>query len=129
MINFETKGDSRGALIAIEGGKEIPFDIKRIFYIYGTLDGISRGEHSHYKTRQVLVAVNGTCQVTLDDGKSKKTYLLDRPNIGLLQDALVWGEMHDFSPDCTLLVLTDTPYEESDYIKSYDSFLEIVNGS
>lgn len=127
IINFEEKGDDRGSLVVIEEGRDIPFDIKRVFYIYGTTQGISRGQHSHYKTKQLLVAVSGECKVTLDNGKQKETYALNKPNIGLLQNALIWGEMHDFSPDCTLMVLADTLYEDSDYIRSYDMFTKIVN--
>ncbi len=115
-------GDERGKLIAIESDIHIPFEIKRVFYIYGTLPNVPRGQHSHHKTKQYLIAVNGSCKVTLDNGQSKETYELNRPNIGLFQDAMIWGTMHDFSVDCVLLVLTDQYYNEADYIRSYDEF-------
>jgi dTDP-4-dehydrorhamnose 3,5-epimerase-like enzyme len=120
------RGDHRGQLVAIEGPKEIPFDIKRVFYIFGTQPNVHRGQHAHYKTQQYLVAVNGSCKVTLDDGKQEVTYDLNQPNIGLLQGALVWGSMHDFTPDCVLLVLASEYYDEADYIRDYDDFLREV---
>lgn len=121
-----TLGDHRGQLVAIEGQKDVPFDIKRIFYIYGTQPDVPRGQHSHYKTKQYLIAVNGSCKVTLDDGIQKVTYNLNQPNIGLLQDAFVWGTMHDFTPDCVLLVLASEHYDEADYIRDYDNFLRLA---
>ncbi|PQA81813.1 dTDP-6-deoxy-3,4-keto-hexulose isomerase [Limnohabitans sp. TS-CS-82] len=115
-------GDERGQLIAIESGIHIPFEIKRVFYIYGTQPNVPRGQHSHHKTKQYLIAVNGSCKVTLDSGQSKEIYELNQPNIGLFQDAMVWGTMHDFSADCVLLVLADQRYNEADYIRNYDDF-------
>lgn len=127
IINFKVMGDERGSLIAFEENHNIPFDIKRVFYIYGTQEGIPRGEHSHYKTKQLLVAINGSCKVTLDDGNKKETFMLNKPNVGLFQDAKIWGMMHDFSQDCILMVFADTYYDESDYIRDYNMFLEVLN--
>lgn len=129
MSAFKHKvmGDERGQLIAIESNIHIPFEIKRVFYIYGTKPNVPRGEHSHYKTKQYLIAVNGSCKVTLDNGHSKETYELNQPTIGLFQDAMVWGTMHDFSDDCVLLVLADQHYNEADYIRSYGAFIEKLN--
>jgi dTDP-4-dehydrorhamnose 3,5-epimerase-like enzyme len=126
LQEFKVLGDHRGQLVALEANKQIPFDIKRVFYIYGTQEEVPRGNHSHYKTKQFLVAVNGSCKVTLDNGKDKETFDLNKPHIGLFQDALIWGCMHDFSSDCVLLVLADTYYDASDYITDYDKFLEVV---
>ena len=123
---FKVLGDHRGQLIALEENRQIPFEVKRVFYIYGTQEGVPRGNHSHYKTKQFLVAVHGSCKVTLDNGKEKSTFDLNEPNIGLFQDALIWGTMHDFSPDCVLMVLADAYYDASDYITDYDKFLEVV---
>jgi len=120
-------GDERGSLIAFEENHNVPFDIKRVFYIYGTQENIPRGQHAHYKTKQLLVAVHGGCKVTLDNGKEKKTYTLNKPNIGLLQNALIWGTMHDFTEDCILMVFADTYYDESDYIRDYDKFLKEIS--
>jgi len=118
-------GDERGQLIALETNKEIPFTMKRIFYIYGTQANVPRGNHAHYKTKQYLVAVNGRCKVTLDDGKHKETFDLDEPNLGLFQDALVWGTMHDFSDNCVLMIVADTYYDANDYITDYKKFKEV----
>ncbi|MDN5088812.1 sugar 3,4-ketoisomerase [Aliarcobacter butzleri] len=126
LEEFKVLGDHRGQLVALEANRQIPFNVKRVFYIYGTQEGVPRGNHSHYKTKQFLVAVNGSCKVTLDDGKNKKTFDLDKPNIGLFQDALIWGTMHDFSRDCVLMVLADEYYAFSDYITDYDKFLEEI---
>jgi len=127
LKDFKVLGDHRGQLIALEANKEIPFDVKRVFYIYGTQEGIPRGNHSHYKTKQFLVAVNGCCKVTLDNGKIQETFTLNKPNIGLFQDALIWGTMHDFSSDCVLMVLADEYYDAGDYITNYDNFLKVVS--
>ena len=126
---FKILGDYRGQLIALEENKDIPFNIRRVFYIYGTQDGVTRGNHSHYKTKQFLVAVNGSCKITLDNGKTKETFDLNKPNLGLFQDALIWGTMHDFSSDCVLMVLADKYYDESDYIQEYNKFLEEVQNA
>lgn len=126
LISLNVRGDERGSLVAIEQSLDIPFDIKRIFHIYGTKPGVPRGKHSHFITKQFLVAVNGSCKVTLDNGSEKSIYELNQPDIGLFQDALVWGEMHDFSEDCVLLVLASEHYDENDYIRDYDKFLEEV---
>ena len=125
LIEHEIIGDHRGKLVAIESNKNVPFEVKRIFYIYGTKLGIPRGEHAHYKTKQYLIAVNGCCKVTLDDGAESNTYDLNAPNKGLLQSEMVWGAMHDFSEDCVLLVLASEHYEESDYIRDFKLFLEV----
>ena len=125
---FNVLGDYRGQLVALEENRNIPFDLKRVFYIFGTREGVSRGNHSHYKTKQFLVAVNGSCKVTLDDGYNKETFNLNKPNLGLFQDALIWGSMHDFSSDCVLMVLADEYYDASDYITDYDKFLEVISG-
>jgi len=127
LLDFKVLGDKRGSLIALEPNKEIPFEIKRVFYIYNTIEGISRGNHSHYKTKQFLVAVHGSCEVTLDDGKKKETFVLDKPTIGLFQDSMIWGVMHNFSSDCVLMVLADNIYNANDYINDYSLFLELKN--
>jgi hypothetical protein len=126
LTEFKVLGDHRGQLVALEANRQIPFDVKRVFYIYGTQPDVPRGNHSHYKTKQFLVSVNGSCKVTLDNGISKETFDLDKPNLGLFQDALIWGSMHDFSSDCVLMVLADAYYDASDYITDYDKFLEVL---
>ena len=126
VMHHKVLGDHRGQLVVIEGKNDVPFDIKRVFYIYGTQKDTPRGNHSHYKTKQYLIAVNGSCKVTLDNVKTKKTFDLDEPNKGLFQDALTWGTMHDFSDDCVLMVLASEYYNEVDYIRDYNEFLKTV---
>jgi len=127
LKKFNVMGDKRGKLIALEENKEIPFVMKRVFYIFGTIENIPRGDHSHYKTKQFLIVVNGSCKVTLDNGKEKETFDLNSRDVGLLQDALIWGTMHDFSEDCVLMVLANDIYDARDYITDYNEFLKVVN--
>lgn len=126
LEEYKVLGDERGKLIALESNKEIPFEMKRVFYIYSTKE-IPRGKHSHYKTKQLLIAVNGSCKVTLDNGKNKQVFNLDKPSIGLFQDSKIWGTMHDFSSDCVLMVLASEYYDENDYITDYKEFLKVIS--
>jgi len=123
---LQVLGDHRGQLVAIEENVDVPFKFKRVFYIYGTQENITRGKHSHYLTKQFLIAVNGSCKVTLDDGNKEITYDLNKPNLGLIQNHMVWGKMHDFSEDCVLLVLADREYTEKDYIRNYNDFIRLT---
>ncbi len=125
LTNHHILGDERGKLIAVESNINVPFEIKRVFYIFGTQPGVPRGQHSHHKTKQYLISVNGSCKVTLDDGSTSETYVLDKPNIGLFQDAKVWGTMHNFSSDCVLLVFANEYYDDADYIRSYSEFKKV----
>jgi len=125
-IALEPKGDKRGSLIAIEEMVNIPFEIKRMYYIYGTKEGVARGHHAHKSLKQIAVCVSGRCRMLLDDGHTKESVWLDSPTKGLLIEDLVWREMHDFSPDCVLIVLASKHYDESDYIRKYDEFLQQV---
>ena len=126
-INFKPLGDERGSLVALEGNKNVPFDIKRAYYIFGTKKGVSRGFHAHRNLKQVAVCVTGSCCFVLDNGKQREEVVLDKPTIGLLIDDLTWREMYDFSPDCVLMVLASEHYDESDYIRDYQEFLKAVN--
>ena len=119
-------GDFRGKLIALESDIDIPFQIKRVFYIFDVPLGQARGKHAHYKTKQYIAAISGSCKITLDKGEKKQTYFLNSANKALFQDCLVWGEMFDFTEDCILLVLASELYRESDYIKNYQKFLEKI---
>jgi dTDP-4-dehydrorhamnose 3,5-epimerase-like enzyme len=124
IIKFQSLGDKRGNLIALEQNKEIPFDIKRIYYVFYTEKGVSRGFHAHKALRQVAVCVAGSCRFILDDGLKKEQVVLDKPNVGLVIDKGVWHEMHDFSDDCVLMVIASDHYNEDDYIRDYDAFTE-----
>lgn len=126
-INFEARGDDRGSLIALESHKDVPFDIKRVYYIFGTKQGVARGFHAHKNLKQVAVCVSGSCRFLLDNGQEKQEIVLDSPSTGLLIEGLIWREMHDFSRDCVLLVLASHRYDESDYIRDYTKFIEIAN--
>lgn len=123
LIDFPMLGDERGSLVALEGNKNIPFDIKRVYYIYGTQEGVSRGFHAHKELKQVAICLNGRCRFVMDDGVDKSEVILDSPSQGLLIDVMQWHEMHDFSKDCVLMVLADQVYDESDYIRDYGDFL------
>jgi len=124
ILKFSIKGDDRGSLIALEQKKEIPFDIKRVYYIFGTKEGVRRGFHAHKNLRQVAVCVKGSCKFLLDDGKEKQIVELNLPDVGLFIDRLIWHEMFDFSENCVLMVLADDYYDEGDYIRDYEKFLE-----
>ncbi|HFD7561522.1 TPA: FdtA/QdtA family cupin domain-containing protein [Providencia rettgeri] len=125
-IEFRTLGDDRGSLVSLEQNKNIPFDVKRIYYIFGTKKGVSRGFHAHKNLQQVAICVKGSCRFILDDGHSKEEITLNSPNIGLHINSYVWREMHDFSEDCVLIVLASELYDESDYIRDYQVFLENI---
>ena len=125
LIEFPALGDSRGCLTALEAGKNIPFDIKRVYYIFGTQPDVARGFHAHKALKQVAVCVKGKCRMVLDDGQVKEEVWLDSPTKGLLIEGLIWREMYDFSADCVLLVIADEHYEEADYIRDYSKFLKM----
>lgn len=122
-IKFPSLGDERGSLVVLEGGKTVPFEIKRVYYIFGTQPGVARGFHAHRKLRQVAACVTGKCRMVLDDGKKRDEAWLDSPNKGLVIKDMVWHEMHDFSSDCVLLVLASDHYDETDYIRLYSNFV------
>jgi dTDP-4-dehydrorhamnose 3,5-epimerase-like enzyme len=129
LIDFSIKGDSRGSLVALEASREVPFSIARVYYIFGTQPGVSRGLHAHKSLQQLCIAVCGSLRMVLDDGVSRTEVTLDRPNRGLLIDPGVWNEMHDLSADCVVMVLTDAPYKEADYIRNYEKFLRHTHSS
>ena len=126
LINFDIRGDSRGSLIALEKEHNVPFDIKRVYYIFDTVDGVRRGFHAHKNLKQLAICVKGSCKFLLDDGTDKNIYNLNEPTKGLYIEGLVWREMFDFSPDCVLMVLADAYYDEADYIRDYANFLTEV---
>lgn len=125
-ISFKSLGDERGSLVALEGSQSLPFDIKRVYYIFGTKEGVSRGFHAHKNLKQVAVCVTGSCRFLLDNGYNKEEVVLNSPTTGLLIEDTVWREMYDFTSDCVLMVLADQYYDESDYIRDYQTFLREV---
>ncbi len=127
IINFPSIGDNRGSLVSMETIDKIPFNIKRVYFIFDTQKNVSRGFHSHKNLQQVAICVSGKCRMTLDDGKKREEVWLDSPNKGIFIDKYIWREMHDFSEDCVLLVLVSEHYNESDYIRSYEDFKKALN--
>lgn len=125
-IDFQEHGDWRGQLVALEENKNIPFAIKRVYFMYDTKDGVVRGKHSHRKLRQVLFCVSGACTIRLDNGYEKIDVRLEYPARGLFIGPNTWREMYDFTPDAVLMVLASEYYDESDYIRNYDTFLESI---
>ncbi|KEK27752.1 sugar 3,4-ketoisomerase [Shewanella xiamenensis] len=124
IIDFPVLGDGRGALVALEANRHIPFEIKRVYYIYGTAQGVARGFHAHKELKQVAICLKGSCRFVMDDGKDKQQVILATPDKGLLIEPMQWHEMYDFSEDCLLMVLADQVYDESDYIREYSKFIE-----
>lgn len=124
---FQQHGDHRGQLVALEEFKDIPFEIKRVYYMYDTLEGVRRGYHAHKNLEQILICIHGSCKVLLDNGREKKKVFLEKPYEGLYIPNNMWREMYDFSPDAVLMVLASEYYNEEDYIRDYDQFLEMVN--
>lgn len=126
IINLKNISDERGSLVAVEANKDIPFDIKRIYYIYNNKADLRRGFHSHKKLKQLLICVSGSCRIHLDDGTTTEEVLLDDPSKGLVIESNIWREMYNFSKDAVLLVLASEHYDESDYIRNYDEFINFV---
>jgi len=123
---FQQHGDDRGQLVALEEMKDIPFEIKRVYYMYDTGEGVRRGFHAHKALEQILICIHGSCKILLDNGTEKKIVPLEKPYEGLYIANDMWREMYDFSPDAVLMVLASEYYNEEDYIRNYDDFLEFV---
>lgn len=129
ILHLETHGDERGGLISLENMRNVPFEIKRVYYIFNTLDGVRRGFHAHKNLKQVLICVNGSCVIHLDDGKGNcEEILLNDPSKGLFIESNLWREMYGFSSGAVLLVLASEIYSEDDYIRDYSDFIKYVNG-
>ena len=126
LIDLTVRGDERGSLVAIEQLRQVPFEIARAYYIFGTLPGVVRGLHAHRRLSQFAISVCGSCEMLLDDGQNRTSIMLDDPAKGLLLPPMVWHEMSEFSPDCVLLVLAASYYDEADYIRSYEQFRQLV---
>lgn len=121
---FQQHGDERGMLVALEEFKDIPFEIKRVYYMYETKSDIHRGFHAHKNLEQILICIHGSCKVRLDNGLEKKVVSLEKPYEGLYVSNDMWREMYDFSEGAVLLVLASDFYHEEDYIRDYDEFIE-----
>lgn len=123
---FQPHGDHRGQLVALEEFKDIPFAIRRVYYMYDTAEGFVRGKHAHKKLEQILVCIHGSCKILLDNGKEKKIVPLEKPYEGVYVASSMWREMYDFSADAVLLVLASELYDESDYIRDYEEFIRFI---
>jgi len=127
LIDLPKIVDPRGNLTVAEGLKNVPFDIKRVYWLYDIPAGEGRGGHAHKQIKQLLIAVSGSFHVTLDNGKEKQTYLLNHPYQALLIDIGIWRTLDDFSSGAVCVVLASDWYEEEDYIYDYNDFLKYVN--
>lgn len=122
FIDFKPLGDERGQLFSLETNQNVPFDIKRVYYMFGMQDDLPRGFHAHKELRQLAICIKGSCRMILDDGTRKEEAVLSKPNTGIMIDKLIWHEMHDFSNDCILMVIASDFYDESDYLRNYKDF-------
>ena len=123
-IELPNLGDHRGSLVVAEANRNIPFSIQRLYYIFAAQPDVPRGFHAHKELQQIAFCIQGSCKILMNNGKEKQEVLIGQPNKGLFIPPMVWHEMHDFSEDCILLVLASDHYDESDYIRNYDQFLE-----
>lgn len=127
MLEFQQKGDARGQLVIIEELEDIPFEIKRIFYIYGSDREVIRGKHANRKSQFVLINLAGSCKVKVLDGLGNEvTFVLNRPHTGVFLPEMVWKEMYDFSENSILLCLASEHYDAQEYIRDYEEFLSQV---
>ena len=127
LVPIPQRGDARGQLSVAELGGALPFPVRRIYWIYGTQLGVSRGFHAHKQLRQLCVCVAGSVRLSLFDGRREESVVLDSSAQGLLIGPALWREMHDFSPDCVLMVFADAEYDEADYIRSKEAFIESIH--
>ena len=127
LISLEVKGNNEGHLAVFEGTKNCPFDIKRVFWIFDTKSEIHRGAHANKDSEFMLIAVNGSCKIKVDNGKEKRIIALNNPYTALYLNKMVWKEMYDFQDNAVLLIFASTYYDEKEYIRDYDEFLKEVN--
>ncbi len=129
IIDFRECGDERGNLVVVEGHQDIPFDIQRIFYIYGSDATVVRGSHANLNSEFVLINVSGTSKVKVTNGTETEVISLDRPRMGLYLDKMIWKEMYEFSADSVLLVLASEHYDEHEYVRDYQQYLTMMRES
>ena len=130
MVEFNELGDERGHLVIVEGNKDIPFEIKRAFYIYGTESEVVRGQHANRYSEFVLINVAGKSKVRVRDGEGNEAiFCLNRPHTGVYLPSMIWKDMYDFSSDSVLLVLASTHYDPNEYIRDYDAFVQEIKNA
>jgi len=127
LVNFIEISDQRGKLVSLESNKNIPFNIKRVYYLFETSPGAERGFHAHIDLQQMAICVSGSCFIDVEYAGGKKSFLLDNPNQGLYMAGVVWREIRAFSDNCVLMVAADALYSEDDYIRDYNSFEKHLN--
>lgn len=128
IIDLQRHSDNRGDLVAVERCSEIPFEIKRIYYLYNTADHVRRGYHAHKNLEQILICVHGSVTIRLDDSYTSEEVVLNDPAKGLYLKSSMWREMYNFSEDAVLLVMASELYDEDDYIRDYQQFCEMIRG-
>jgi dTDP-4-dehydrorhamnose 3,5-epimerase-like enzyme len=128
LIELPKVHDERGNLTFIEGCRHIPFDIKRVYYLYDVPGGATRAGHAHKSLQQFLVAMSGSFDVTLDDGQAKAKFHLNRSYYGLYIPSMIWREIDNFSSGAVCLALASEYFEEADYYRNYDEFIQVVRG-
>lgn len=127
LVDLQVLGDERGQLVVLEAQKNVPFDIKRVYFLMGTQPGVSRGFHAHRELQQAAICVSGQCRMLMSNGVSSEQVILNSSSKAIFIDKMIWHEMHDFSADCVLLVLASDFYNEQDYIRDYSEFIGLVN--
>lgn len=127
LVDLQVLGDERGQLVVLEAQRNVPFDIKRVYFLMGTRPGVSRGFHAHRELLQAAICVSGPCRMLMNNGLTVEEVILDSSSKAIFIDKMIWHEMHDFSADCVLLVLASDFYNELDYIRSYQEFIGLLN--
>ncbi|MDR1683986.1 MAG: FdtA/QdtA family cupin domain-containing protein [Elusimicrobiota bacterium] len=126
VLDLKVFGDERGSLISLEEGRNLPFAIKRVYYIYDTKPGVERGKHAHKNLQQLIVCLHGSCSFVLDDGAARREVLLNCPDKALYIGNNIWREMKDFSYGAVLMVLASQTYDDKEYIRDYNEFLREI---
>lgn len=127
LMEFVTITDSRGKLTVIEGNDRLPFNIRRVYYLYDVPNGVVRGAHAHKELQQLIIALSGSLDIVLDNGTERRRFRLDQPNRGLLVGSMIWRSLENFSDGAVCCVLASAPHLESDYIRDYNEFVTMVS--
>lgn len=128
LTDLRRFSDARGSLAVIELGREVRFPVRRVYYMYGAGAGSARGAHAHRELHQLIVAMQGSFQISLDNGRGRCVHRLDQPTCGLYLGPMVWRDMSEFSADSICLVLASECYDDADYIRDYECFLQELRG-